>query len=120
MLNAKDLLKKAGREDGHYKDSKYVRMACAAAYSGVLLALDEYLHDHPIEPATKKKRGRKSVKDYQDALARLNKKLLDKFRGAYNVLHLDGYYDGIVERKIIDAGFAVADEIISGIEKHTF
>ena len=108
MQNAKDLLKKAGREDGHYKDPKYV-----------LLALDKYLISRDKQ-IIKKKHQRKNVKDYEEALSQLNKKLLHKFDATYHVLHLDGYYDGVVERKIIDAGMEVADEIISGISANKF
>jgi hypothetical protein len=119
LQNAKDLLKKAGREDGHYKDPKYVRMACGTAYSGVLLALDDYLVSRN-KKIIKKKYKRKNVNDYEAALSQLNKRLLNKFVGAYHVLHLDGYYDGVLERKIIDAGIAVADEIVEGISTHKF
>lgn len=119
MQNAKDLLKKAGREDGHYKDPKYVRMACGTAYSGVLLALDSYLVSKNKQ-IVKKKYQRKNVNDYQEALSQLNKRLLHKFDAAYHVLHLDGYYDGVQERKIIDAGISVADEIVEGISTHQF
>ena len=42
--NAQELLReKAGRENGFYLDKKYVKLAGHAAWSGVLLAVDEYL-----------------------------------------------------------------------------
>ncbi|MEI8133605.1 MAG: DUF5618 family protein [bacterium] len=119
MHNAKDLLKKAGKEDGHYKDAKYVRMACGTAYCGILLALDDYLESRNRK-IIKKKYQRKNVNDYEAALSKLNKRLLHKFNAAYHVLHLDGYYEGIVERKVIDAGISVADEIVDGIMANTF
>jgi hypothetical protein len=43
MDNAKECLKKAKKEDDYYHDKKYVKMACGAAYSGVLIALDGFL-----------------------------------------------------------------------------
>ncbi len=43
LTNARELLKKAGRENGSYKDSKYVRTACRTAYLGTLLATEAYL-----------------------------------------------------------------------------
>ncbi len=43
LQNAKDLLKKAGRDNGYFKDGKYVRTACGTAYLGSLLAADAYL-----------------------------------------------------------------------------
>jgi hypothetical protein len=38
--NAKETLKKAGREDKFYVDEKYVHAACGIAYIGMLKALD--------------------------------------------------------------------------------
>jgi len=36
MDNAKDVLKKAGKDDDYYADEKYVKMATETAYSAVL------------------------------------------------------------------------------------
>ena len=117
--NAMDILKKAGRENGYYKDPKYVRTACGTAYNGVLIAVDEYLEKRG-KPVIKKKHQRKNERDYTKTLATLNKKLLHKFDGAYHVLHLDGYYDGVCDRKIIDLGMELANEIISGVGQNKF
>ena len=43
MENAKSTLQKARKEGKRYSDKKYVRMACGAAYSAILIALDAYL-----------------------------------------------------------------------------
>ena len=41
LENAKEILRdKAQKEDGLYKDEKYVKMAGNTAYSGLLVALD--------------------------------------------------------------------------------
>jgi hypothetical protein len=43
MDNAKECLSKAKKEGNFYHDSKYVKMACGTAYSGLLVALDGFL-----------------------------------------------------------------------------
>lgn len=40
MDNAKEILKKADKEDGVYKNPKYVRAACGTAYNAVLIAIE--------------------------------------------------------------------------------
>ena len=117
--NAKDTLKKAGREDGYYKDPKYVSTACETAYKGVLIALDEYLQKKE-RPIIKKKHQRKNEHDYTKTLAELNKTLLHLFNSAYHILHLDGYYDGVSDKDTIDLGFKKAETIITGIEHNKF
>lgn len=42
MDNAKETLKKAGKDGDFYNDRKYVRTATGTAYKGVLIALDGY------------------------------------------------------------------------------
>jgi len=119
LSNAHDALKKSGRVNGYYEDRKYVRMACGTAYSGVLIAIDEYLSSKD-KTIIKKRHQRKSIEDYTSRLSNLNKKLLNHFDAAYHILHLDGYYDGVCERKLIDLGMKLAEEIISGVETHRF
>ena len=81
LNNAKDILKeKALKEDGVYKDRKYVKMAGHTAYFGVLVALDGILGI--------KKKGRKSVLWYQEELSKLDKKVLNTFNIVYDTLHL--------------------------------
>ena len=46
LSNAKEILReKALKEDGFYKNRKYVKMAGHTAYSGVLVALDSVFGD---------------------------------------------------------------------------
>ena len=40
MENAKECLAKAKKEGNFYHDPKYVKMACATAYCGLLVAFD--------------------------------------------------------------------------------
>lgn len=112
MENAKETLKKAGKDGYDYDDIKYVRTACGTAYNGVLIALDEYL---------KRKEGNKykkpkSIEDYTKRIADQNKKLLSALRGAYDSLHLAGYYHGTKSVKTIKTGFEEAFAIIEYIK----
>jgi uncharacterized protein (UPF0332 family) len=113
MDNAKDVLQKAQKEDNFYKDKKYVRMACGTAYSGVLLALDAYLLLKDIELPKKKRR---SIEFYTSHVARIDRKLLSYVNNAYDILHLWGYYDGIGDARVVNAGFDNAYQIIDKIK----
>jgi hypothetical protein len=111
LENAKDILReKAGKDDGHYKDKKYVRMAGNTAYNGILEALDNIV---PLLP----KRKRKSVEYYQQYLAKKDKKLLQLYTDAYDILHLYMGYDGILNANIAKEGITVAEQLIERIEK---
>jgi protein-arginine kinase activator protein McsA len=112
MDNAKETLGKAGKEDKYYNDKKYVRTACGTAYNGVLIALDTYL----LLKGIKKTRGRKSIEYYQEHISKVDKKLLKHINCAYEILHLSGYYDGILSATVIKEGFNEAYEIIDQIK----
>ncbi|MDR0687868.1 MAG: DUF5618 family protein [Prevotellaceae bacterium] len=113
MENAKETLRKAGKEDNFYQDSKYVRTACGTAYNGVLLALDAYLQLKDVEMPKKKRR---SIEFYTSNVAQLDKKLLNYVNNVYNILHLSGYYDGVRDARVIRAGLEDAEQIISKIK----
>jgi len=109
LTNAKEILRdKAQKEDGHYKDKKYVKLAGHAAYSGVLEALDGLLGI--------KKKGRKNVLWYQDELAKLDKKALVNFNIAYDTLHLSMAYDGNLSVDVCNAGLKHAEKINEWVE----
>ena len=110
--NAKQQLKQAGKDDKFYIDEKYVKIACGAAYSGMLRALD-FLFDIKHVP---KRRGRKSIEYYQSELAKTDKKLLNHLNSAYRFLHLAGYYEGETSIKGIEAGFDSAISIILALK----
>jgi uncharacterized protein (UPF0332 family) len=112
MENAKETLKKAGKDDQRYKDRKYVRTACGTAYNGLLLALDAYLLLKGIKTAKK----RKSIEYYCEHLGKLDKKMLQHLNNAYESLHLDGYYNGTLNAHIIKSGFDDAYGIIDKIK----
>ncbi len=89
--NAEELLhEKAGRENGSYKDQKYVRMAGNTAWNGVLLAVEEWLKSKNVL----KNKGRAGKEWYEAQLSKRNKKLNAAFINAYYGLHLSLGYDG--------------------------
>lgn len=107
--NAKVLLRdKAEKEDGLYKDKKYVKLAGHAAYTGLLLALDGYLQTN--------KKSRKSVDWYKEQLAKRDKKILERFNNAYELLHLFMGYDGAKSVNVANEGLSEAERIINWIE----
>lgn len=112
MRNASETLKKAKKNNFRYTDAKYVKTACGIAYNAVLLALDCVF----IYKNIKLPRNRKNVEFYQSNLAVIDKKLLTHFIEAYKILHLSGYYDGILDAKVISAGFDLANLIIGHIK----
>jgi hypothetical protein len=113
MNNAKETLQKAKKEDNYYSDRKYVRTACGTAYNGVLLALDAYLTLKDVELPKKRRR---SIEFYSRNISKLDGKMLKYLDVVYNVLHLDGYYDGILDAPIIKRGLDNAYIIIDKIK----
>ena len=113
MDNAKECLQKARKEDGYYNDSKYVKMACGTAYSGMLVALDGFLLLKGLHKPNRKER--KSIEHYQKNLTNIDKKMLNTLDSAYDILHLWGYYDGIKKASVIKDGFDEAYKIIEKI-----
>jgi hypothetical protein len=113
MDNAKELLKKSRKDDFYYEDKKYVRISCGAAYHAVLIALDAFLELKGVPSLSKKKR--KSIEYYLMHVGEHDRKLLKELNTVYNILHLDGYYDGVQNARIIAEGFEVACRIIDRI-----
>jgi hypothetical protein len=118
MANAKDVLQKAGFENGRYKDSKYVRMACGTAYNGVLIAIETWLKlkDVDFSSIAANKNKRKNIDFYKKNVAKRDGKLKDLLDDAYQILHLDGYYDGVLNANVIKEGFSAAKNIVSQIK----
>ena len=114
MENAKECLKKAKKDDDYYQDSKYVKMACGTAYSGLLVALDCFLILKGIDKP--KGKLRKSIEYYQSNITKIDKKMLDYLNSAYNILHLSGYYDGERDVVVVKRGFDNAYKIIDKIK----
>jgi len=121
IANAKDCLEKAGFENGRYKDSKYVRMACGTAYSGVIIAIEAWLKlkDVDFYSIPENKNKRKNIDFYKKKVGERDGKLKDFLDDAYQFLHLDGYYDGVLNSTVIKEGFTAAKNIIAQIEPTT-
>lgn len=110
--NAKEILREKAINDGeHYRDKKYVRLAGHAAYTGVLVALDGIFGHNG--------KRRKSKEWYVDHLAKRNRKMVEHFEDAYELLHLVMGYDGSRNVKVSKEGLAIADKMISWAEKNT-
>lgn len=108
LENAKEILStKAKKEDGFYKDKKYIKMAGHTAYTGVLVALDSVLPN---------KKGRKSIDWYKLELAKVDKKILNQLDSVYEILHLMMGYDGFGKEAYIKDGFNDASKIIEWVE----
>jgi hypothetical protein len=109
LRNAKELLRdKARKEDDFYQDRKCVKLAGHAAYTGILIALDQLLQV--------KKKGRMEVKWYKEQLSKMDKKVLNNFVAAYDTLHLAMGYDGNSSVKVAQAGLEQAEYIINWVE----
>lgn len=114
LANARQTLTKhAGKKDGEYADVKYVKNAAGTAYSGVLLALDEFLSRKEGLKYSKPK----SIEDYQNRIAKQNKKLLSLLNDAYGTLHISLYYHGVPSVRLMTHGLSTAEEIIEYISE---
>ena len=63
-----------------------------------------------------KKKGRKSVDWYQEELGKVDRRILNAFNSAYEVLHLSMGYDGVLSAKIASVGLEEAEKIINWVE----
>jgi hypothetical protein len=96
LNNAKEILSTIPIEDSTYTDLKQVREAFGIAYLAVLEAINEYL----IKNGFTKKELPKSVDEYRKALQKYltvhDGKLLREFEKLYDMLHIAGYYGGLL------------------------
>ena len=97
LESAKAILKTASIEDNTYTDGKPVQEACGTAYLAVLKAIDEYL----LKKGVEEKELPQSVDGYREMLRRYlmihNGRLLKEFDKLYKLLHIAGYYRGLLE-----------------------
>jgi hypothetical protein len=115
LSNAKQILSQKAIKDGPlYSDSKYVKLAGHAAWSGVLVALDGVL---PVRKNLKP-RQRPDIKDYLDAVNKKDKKMPKYVKTAYDLLHLSMGYDGVLSYKTIQDGLDMGKNVISWASKH--
>jgi hypothetical protein len=96
LNNAKEILKAVPVEENTYVSIKPVREAFGTAYLAVLEAVNEAL----LKKGLTKKELPKSVEAYREALRRHfsvhDGKLLREFEKLYDVLHIAGYYRGLL------------------------
>jgi len=101
LNNAKEILKKAPIEDNTYTDVKPVQEACGTAYLAVLKAIDEYL----IKKGVDEKELPQSIEGYREMMRKYvvvhNGKLMKEFEKLYKLLHIAGYYRGLLEDVIV-------------------
>jgi len=110
--NAKDILStKAKKEDGYYMNKKYIKKAGNIACLGMLLALDGYFGV--------KKKCKKGVDWYEGEIEKVDKKMLNAFKSAYQLLHLSMGYDGTRSVKICKIALDEAVKIIHWVETET-
>ncbi|QRR03281.1 DUF5618 family protein [Dyadobacter sandarakinus] len=112
LENAREILSnKAGKEDGLYKDVKYVKMASGTAYSAALLILDEYLRQKEGLKFTKPS----SIEDYTARIRKYDKKLLKLLAAVYDELHIVGYYHGTRSVDTIQTGLKNVKQMLTYI-----
>ena len=115
LQNAKQILSEKAEKDGdYYNDSKYVKMAGNAAWNEVLVALDAVLQVRK----NLKKGQRPDFKDYQNAIAKKDSKMVRPLLGAYESLHKAMGYDGNPVYKVVQSSLEQANIIISWADKH--
>jgi len=115
LQNARQILsEKAEKEGDYYNDSKYVKMAGNTAWNGVLVALDAVL---PVR-TNMKKGQRPDFKDYQNAIAKKDSKMVRPLLGAYESLHKTMGYDGNPRYKIVQDSLDQAKMIVTWAGKH--
>ena len=93
--HAREILRHVPVERDIYLDRKPVREAMGTAYLAVLGAINQAL----LRRGVSKKELPRSVDAYRAALERhlsRNGKLMREFESLYDLLHLAGYYDGLI------------------------
>ena len=117
LNNAKEILKAVPVEDNTYTDVKPVREAFGTAYLAVLEAINEYL----LKKGLGKKELPKSVDAYRDVLRKhlavYDGKLLREFEKLYDMLHIAGYYRGLLyDTNVVKDALKAARNFIEKIE----
>ncbi len=93
-----------------------MRTASGVAYSGMLVALDALMQIKNIQLPAK---SRKSIEWYRDQLRKTDRKLINEVNTVYSILHLSGYYEGLTNAEIINAGIDNAVSVIKKIKPVT-
>ena len=115
LLNAKQVLsEKAGKDGEYYTDPKYVKAAGNYAWNGVLVALDAV-----TDVRKNLKRGQRlDIKDYQNAVSKIDRKMNIPFLATYESLHKALGYDGNLRYVIVQDGLKQGKMMIDWATKH--
>lgn len=101
LENAKEILKSVPVEDNTYIDMKPVREACGTAYLAILKALDLYFMKKGVD----EKKLPHSVYGYRKMMRKYllihDGKLLREFDKLYRLLHIAGYYKGLLQDTVV-------------------
>ena len=113
LNNAKQILKAVPVEGSTYTDIKPVREAMGTAYLAVLEAINESL----AQKGLAKKKLPKSVEGYRKALQKYlavrNGRVLREFEKLYDMLHIAGYYRGLLyDREVVKEALKSAKSFI--------
>ena len=113
LNNARAILRHVPLERDIYLDRKPVREAMGAAYLAVLEAINEALTRRGVS----RKELPKSVDAYRAALQRhlanRNGKLMRAFESLYDLLHIAGYYRGLLsDRAVVRDALDAAERFI--------
>jgi len=116
LNNAKEILQKVPVEDYTYTDVKPVREAMGTAYLAVLEAINEQL----LKQGLTKKELPQSVEAYRLALRKHlavhNGKLMREFEALYDLLHIAGYYRGLLRNtNAVKAAMKAAKDFIEKV-----
>ena len=110
--NAKEELRKAGKDGLYYKDPKYVKAASGIAYAGVEKAAKWFLRLHNIKVSIK------NVNQIKEGLSGVNNKALSLFNSAYATLHIAIYYQDERRIDIVKSAFQAAEEFIAYLKPY--
>ena len=115
LQNARAILsEKAEKQGDYYQDKKYVQAAGNFAWNGVLVALDAV-----TDVRTNLKKGQRlDFKDYQNAVAKMDRKMNLPLLAAYDSLHKTLGYDGNLYYKVVQGSLEQGKFIIDWAAKH--
>jgi len=109
VQNAKTTLAENANYDPEtdcYGDPKYVKAAGHYLWSAVLVILDS------VFELKTKQRPHPDIKDYLNAIADRDQKLLTMVHAAYQTTHIAMGYDGILRKAICQDGIRLTNDII--------
>ena len=97
-------------ETKSYTDSKYIKTAGDILWKGCLIAMDAAFN-------VRKGKGRPSIEKYKETAGKRDRSLLQFVNVGYATMHLSMGYDGNKSKKVCDAGFECAKNIIDRCAK---